>query len=268
MIHSLTQIHPDAKIAANVTIEAFTTIYQDVEIGEGTWIGSNVTIMDGARIGKNCKIYPGAVISAPPQDLKYKGEKTYVVIGDNSTIRECVTLNRGTAANIETKIGQNTLIMAYVHLAHDCIVGDNCILVNGVQLGGHVEIEDFAIIGGTSAIHQFTRVGAHAMVAGGSLVRRDVPPFVLAGREPLRYVGINLIGLRRRNFSRESIAQMQDIYRLIFQKGKNTSNALSEVEKTISDSAEKSQILTFIKKSRRGVIKGANLTDEEEEFTL
>ncbi|MFM6953398.1 MAG: acyl-ACP--UDP-N-acetylglucosamine O-acyltransferase, partial [Sphingobacteriaceae bacterium] len=184
MIQPLAYIHPQAKIAENVVIEPFVTIHKDVVIGEGTWIGSNVTIMNGARIGKNCRIFPGAVISAVPQDLKFGGEDTLVVIGDNTTIRECVTINRGTSDRKETRVGSNVLLMAYTHIAHDCVVGNNCILANGVQLAGHITVDDFAIIGGMTAVHQFVSIGAHVMVSGGSLVRKDVPPYTKAGREP------------------------------------------------------------------------------------
>jgi UDP-N-acetylglucosamine acyltransferase len=194
MNNSLTWIHPEAKIASNVVIEPFTTIHRNVEVGEGTWIGSNVTINEGARIGKNCKIYPGAVISSIPQDLKFTGEETITVVGDNTVIREFVTISRGTVDKFKTEIGKNCLVMAYVHIAHDCIIGDNCILVNSVQLAGHVHIDNYAIIGGSSAVHQFVKIGAHAMVSGGSLVRKDVPPFTKAAREPLSYCGINSIG--------------------------------------------------------------------------
>jgi UDP-N-acetylglucosamine acyltransferase len=205
MNHSLSRVHPEAKIAEGVSIESFVTIEKDVEIGENTWIGPNVVIMDGARIGKNCKIYPGAVISGPPQDLKFKGEITTAEIGDNTIIREYVTLNRGTASKGKTVIGSNCLVMAYVHIAHDCIIGNNVIIVNSVGLAGEIEIGDWAIIGGMTAVHQFVRIGTHAMVGGGSLVRKDIPPFVKASREPLSYVGVNSIGLRRRQYSNEKI---------------------------------------------------------------
>jgi len=197
MNQPLSYIHPEAKIAQNVVIEPFTTIYKNVEIGEGTWIGPNVTIMEGARIGKNCKIFPSAVISSIPQDLKFEGEDTLTIIGDNTVIRECVTISRGTKDKFKTVVGNNCLLMAYVHIAHDCVVGNNCIIANAVQVAGHVHIDDYAIISGTSAIHQFCRIGSHVMISGGSLVRKDVPPFTKAGREPLSYCGINSIGLRR-----------------------------------------------------------------------
>ena len=257
MIQPLAYIHPQAKIADNVVIEPFVTIHKDVEIGEGTWIGSNVTIMDGARIGKNCRIFPGAVISAPPQDLKYKGEATTVTVGDNTIIRECVTLNRGTALDKNTTtIGQNCLLMAYVHIAHDCVIGNNVIMANSVQLAGHIEVQDFAFIGGASAVHQFVSIGAHSIISGGSLVRKDVPPYTKAGREPLSYVGINSVGLRRRGFTAEKINEIQDIYRTIFLKKLNISRALDIIETEREPTEIRDEIIDFIRNSNRGVMKG------------
>ncbi|HEY9116577.1 MAG TPA: acyl-ACP--UDP-N-acetylglucosamine O-acyltransferase [Roseivirga sp.] len=256
MNQPLAYIHPEAKIARNVVIEPFVTISKNVTIEEGTWIGSNVTIMEGARIGKNVKIFPGAVVSAIPQDLKFGGEDTILQIGDNTVIRECVTLNRGTDATNKTVIGKNCLIMAYTHVAHDCVIGDNCILVNAVQLAGHVNIDDWAIVGGAAAVHQFVNIGAHTMVSGGSLVRKDVPPFTKAGREPLSYAGINSIGLRRRGFSNEKIAEIQEIYRYIFLKGLNNSKALDLVELEMTPSKERDEIINFFRNSDRGVMKG------------
>ena len=257
MNQPLAYIHPEAKIANNVVIEPFSIIHKNVEIDEGTWIGSNVTIMDGARIGKNCRIFPGAVISAPPQDLKYKGEPTTVTIGDNTVIRECVTLNRGTALDKNTTaIGQNCLLMAYVHVAHDCLIGNNVIIANAVQLAGHIDIQDHAFIGGVSAVHQFVKIGAHAMVSGGSLVRKDVPPFTKAAREPLGYSGINSIGLRRRGFSSEKINEIQEIYRIIYLSGLNNTMALNEIELKMTPSKERDEILNFIRNSERGIMRG------------
>lgn len=256
MKQPLSYVHPEAIIADNVVIEPFVTIDKDVIIGEGTRIGSNVTIMQGTRIGKNCKIFPGAVIGAIPQDLKFKGEYTTVEIGDNTTIREFVTVNRGTAAKGKTKVGNNCLLMAYVHIAHDCVVGNNVILVNNSQLAGEVVVDDYAILAGLVAVHQFVHVGSHVMIAGGSLVRKDVPPFIKAGREPLAYVGINSIGLRRRNFSNDKIREIQDIYRYIYQKGLNTSQAVEFVEADTPASPERDEILLFIKDSKRGIIRG------------
>lgn len=257
MIQPLAYIHPQAQIADNVVIEPFVTIYKDVVIGEGTWIGSNVTIMDGARIGKNCRIFPGAVVSAPPQDLKYKGEASTVTVGDNTIIRECVTLNRGTALDKNTTtIGSNCLLMAYVHVAHDCVIGNNVIIANSVQLAGHIEVQDFAFIGGASAVHQFVSVGAHSIISGGSLVRKDVPPYTKAGREPLSYVGINSVGLRRRGFTSEQINEIQDIYRTIFLKKLNITKALDIIETERKPTEIRDEIIDFIRNSNRGVMKG------------
>ncbi len=257
MIQPLAYIHPQAKIADNVVIEPFVTIHKDVIIGEGTWIGSNATIMDGARIGKNCRIFPGAVISAPPQDMKYKGEPSTVSVGDNTIIRECVTLNRGTALDKNTtSIGENCLLMAYVHIAHDCMIGNNVIIANAVQLAGHIEVQDFAFIGGTSAVHQFVCIGAHSIISGGSLVRKDVPPYTKAGREPLSYVGINSVGLRRRSFTSEQINEIQDIYRTIFLKKYNITKALDILEADSKPSEIRDEIVDFIRNSNRGIMKG------------
>jgi UDP-N-acetylglucosamine acyltransferase len=255
-MQTLSVIHPEAKLGANVTVDPFSVIHADVEIGEGTWIGSNVTIYPGARIGKNVRIFPGAVISAVPQDLKFGGEITTAVIGDNTTIRECVTVNRGTSDKLKTVIGQNCLIMAYVHVAHDCLIGDNCIVANAVQLAGHVTVGDFAIIGGSSAVHQFAHIGRHVMISGGSLVRKDVPPFTKAGREPLSYAGINSIGLRRREFNDEQVAEIQETYRYIYQKGLNNQEALIQIEQNIPASAHRDEIVHFIRNSERGIMKG------------
>ena len=263
MNQPLAYVHPEAQIAQNVVIEPFTSISKNVIIGEGTWIGPNVTIMEGARIGKNCKIFPGAVISAVPQDLKFNGEETTVEIGDNCTIRECVTINRGTVDKYKTSIGNNCLIMAYVHVAHDCIIGNNEILANCVQLAGHISIEDSVFIGGTTAVHQFVKIGAHAMIAGGSLVRKDVPPFIKAAREPLSFGGVNSIGLRRRNFSNEKIAEIQEIYRTLFMKGMNMADARRAIELEMNATPERDEILFFLKNSERGVLKNGNGNSEK-----
>ena len=256
MNQPLAYIHPQAKIARNVVIEPFSTIHKNVEIDEGTWIGSNVTIMEGARIGKNVKIYPGAVISSTPQDLKFAGEETTAEIGDNTVVREYVTISRGTIDKHKTVIGKNCLLMAYVHIAHDCKVGDHCIIANTTQLAGHVQVENWAIIGGSSAVHQFVKIGAHVMVSGGSLVRKDVPPFTKAAREPLSYSGINSIGLRRSNFSNEKIQEIQEIYRNIYLRGLNNSKALDIIELEMKPSNERDEILNFIRTSDRGIMKG------------
>jgi len=256
MNQPLAYIHPQAKIATNVVVEPFTTIHNNVIIGSGTWIGSNVTIMEGARIGKNCRIFPGAVISAIPQDLKFEGEDSLAIIGDNTTIRECVTVNRGTKALGQTKIGDNCLIMATTHVAHDCIIGNNCILANGSIIAGHVTIGDYAILSGLVAVHQFIHIGEHSMVSGGSLVRKDVPPYSKAGKEPLSFIGINSIGLRRRGFTTEKIREIQDIYRILYQKNYNTTQALEKIEAEMEATKERDQIILFIKNSQRGIMKG------------
>ncbi len=256
MNQPLAYVHPQAQIADNVVIEPFASIGKNVVIGEGTWIGPNVNIMPGARIGKNCRIFPGAVVSGVPQDLKYQGEETEVVIGDNTTIRECVTINRGTKYAFRTVVGSNCLLMAYSHVAHDCTIGNNVILANSVNLAGHIEVGDWAILEGLVAVQQFIKIGSHAFIAGGSLVRKDVPPFVKAGREPLSYIGLNSVGLRRRGFSAETIQHIQDIYRLLFVRGFNVTKALQFIEAELPASAERDNIVTFIRNSKEGVMKG------------
>jgi len=256
MIQTLSYIDSQAKLAANVVVDPFSVIHKNVEIGDGSWIGSNVTIYPGAKIGKNCKIFPGAVISAVPQDLKFDGEETSVIIGDNTTIRECVTINRGTKDRYKTVVGNNCLIMAYSHLAHDCSIGNNVILANGVQAAGHVIVDDFARIGGLSAIHQFVKVGRHVMIEGGSMISKDVPPFIKAGRYPLSYEGVNSIGLRRCGFSNEKINEIQDIYRVLFVHNRNLGKALDLVEAEMSPSPERDEILLFVRASERGVMRG------------
>jgi len=256
MNQPLAYVHPGAKIAKNVVIEPFTTIHNNVIIGEGTWIGSNVTIMEGARIGKNCNIFPGCVISAIPQDLKFQDEETTVVIGNNTTLREYVTINRGTVDRGKTVVGKNCLIMAYCHIAHDCIVGDNCIFSNNSTLAGHVTVGNYVILAGMTAVHQFCTIGQHAFITGGSLVRKDVPPFVKGAREPMSYVGINSIGLRRRGFKSEKIREIQNIYRTLFQKGFNNTQAVQLIEADMEATTERDEILQFIKNSKRGIMKG------------
>lgn len=258
MIQPLAYVHPNAKIAENVVIDPFVTIEKDVEIGKGTWIGSNVTIMKGARIGENCRIFPGAVVSAIPQDLKFQGEESLAIIGDNTTIRECATINRGTSVTGKTIVGNNVLIMAYSHVAHDCRIGDHSILVNSIALGGHVTVGNWAIIGGLSAVHQFVNIGNHSMISGGSLVRKDVPPYIKAAREPLSFVGINSIGLRRRGFDDEKIKEIQNIYRILFQSNNNNTQAILKMETELSVSPERDEIISFIQKSGRGIMKGYN----------
>jgi UDP-N-acetylglucosamine acyltransferase len=256
MIQPLAYVNPGAKLADTVVIEPFVTIHKNVEIGEGTWIGSNVTIMEGARIGKNCKIFPGAVISAIPQDLKFNGEVTTTEIGDNTTIRECVTINRGTVAKGKTVIGDHCLLMAYSHVAHDTILGNHVIIGNGTQIAGEVIINDYAILSGLVAVHQFVNIGPHVMISGGSLVRKDVPPYTKAAREPLSYEGVNSIGLRRRGFTAEKIGEIQEIYRKLYLRGMNNAKALINIETEMPATQERDEIISFIRKSDRGVMKG------------
>ena len=256
MNQPLSYVHPDAKIAKTVVIEPFTTIDKNVVIGEGTWIGSNVTILEGARIGKNCSVYPGAVISGVPQDLKFNGEITTVEIGDNTVIRECVTINRGTADRNKTVVGKNCLIMAYSHIAHDCLLGDYCIFSNNSTLAGHVTVGDHVTLAGMVAVHQFCKIGRHSFIAGGSLVRKDIPPYVKAAREPLSFVGINSVGLRRRGFTSEKITEIQNIYRNLYQKKLNNTQAVDIIEAEMVASPERDEILQFIRNSQRGIMKG------------
>ena len=256
MKQPLAYVHPAAKIANNVVIDPFVTIDQNVEIGEGTRIGSNVTILEGARIGKNCTICSGAVISGIPQDLKFRGEDSVAIIGDNTTIRECVTVNRGTASKGKTVIGNNCLIMAYCHVAHDCVIGDNVIMSNATQVAGEVVIDNYAVIGGGALIHQFSHIGQHVMLQGGALVNKDIPPYVKAGRNPLSYAGINSIGLRRRNFSNEQIREIQEIFRYLYLSGLNNSDAIERIEAELPATKERDEIILFVRNSKRGIIRG------------
>ncbi|MDD2285852.1 MAG: acyl-ACP--UDP-N-acetylglucosamine O-acyltransferase [Paludibacter sp.] len=256
MQHPLSQIHPEAVIAPDVEIGPFVFIDKNVEIGAGTKIASNVTILEGTRIGEKCNIFSGAVLGGIPQDLKFRGEESLAIIGNNTTIRECVTVNRGTAAKGKTVVGDNCLLMAYSHVAHDCIVANNVIIANASQLAGEVEIDDYAILGGGTLIHQFCKIGAHVMIQGGSKISKDIPPYVIAAREPASYAGVNSIGLKRRGFTNEQINLIQDVYRILFQSKLNTSNAIVKVLETIPETSERELIINFIKSSDRGIIKG------------
>jgi UDP-N-acetylglucosamine acyltransferase len=256
MISPLANVHPKARIGKNVTIEAFATIYEDVEIGDDTFIHPNAVIYPDTIIGKGCKIFPGAIIGIVNQDLKYKGEKSNTVIGNNTIIREYVTIHKGTADRMTTKVGDNCLIMCYTHLGHDCIVGNNVIIANNGSLAGHITVEDFVVIEGVVAAQQFVRIGAHSFVAGASLVRKSIPPYVRVAREPLQFIGVNTIGLNRRGFDKDMIKQIEDIYRIIFVRGHNLSNALEIVENEMPDTEIRKQILDFIKSQKEGIIKG------------
>ena len=255
MISNLAFIHPDATLGKDVTIEPFAYIAGNVVIGDGTWIGPNAAIMDGARIGKNCRIFPSAVVSGIPQDLKFRGEDTTVEIGDNTTVRECATVNRGTASVGKTVVGNNCLLMAYSHIGHDCVVGNNCIIGNSSSLAGEVNVDDWAILSGGTLVHQFARIGGHVMLGGGSKVRIDIPPFIKADRDPLSYMGLNSVGLTRRGLPKERIDEIHNIYRVIYQNGLNFSQALERVEKEFKSSPDRDYILEFIRKSERGIIR-------------
>ncbi|MGE5315888.1 MAG: acyl-ACP--UDP-N-acetylglucosamine O-acyltransferase [Acidobacteriota bacterium] len=255
-IHPSAIVSAKAQIADNVEIGPFTIIEDDVVIGEGTKIGSSVLCANGARIGKHCSIHKGAVVATPPQDLKYKNEPTTCEIGDNTTVREFCTLNRGTTEHWKSTIGSNCLLMAYAHVAHDCTIGNNVIIANAVQMGGHVTIHDWAIIGGLTAVHQFSFIGAHAMVQGHKGVAKDVPPFIRAGREPLVYEGLNSVGLRRRGFSAETIADIQQAYRVLYASGYNVSQAVEHIEKEMTMTPEIQLIIDFIRCSKRGIVSG------------
>ena len=258
MKSELAYIHPDAKLGKDVVVEPFSYIAGDVVVGDGCHIGPGAVLHDGTRMGKNCRIHTGAVIAGVPQDLKFKGEYTTVEMGDNNTVREGVTINRGTSARGKTVIGSNNLFMSCSHVGHDCIVGSNCIVANCTLLAGEVELGDWAILSGHVAVHQFTRIGAHAMVAGGSLVSKDVPPYVKAGHTPLSFVGANFIGLRRRGFTSEQVSRIQEMFRILFQSGYGYGRACDMVEEQFPESEERDLIVNFIRTSKRGIIKPWN----------
>ncbi len=255
MISNLAYVHPDAKLGENVTVEPFAYIAGDVVIGDDCWIGPGAVIHDGARIGKGCKIHTAASISCLPQDLKFAGEVTTAVIGDYNDIRECVTISRGTASTGTTIVGSHNLLMAYVHVGHDCVVGSHCVIANRVSLAGEVHVDDWAVIGGHAAIHQWTHIGAHVMIQGGALLGKDVPPYVIVRNDTLRYAGVNRVGLTRRGFTNERVAEIHEACRILFQSGMNYINGCDEVEKQIPQSPERDYLLDFIRNSKRGVIK-------------
>ncbi|MEP7251533.1 MAG: acyl-ACP--UDP-N-acetylglucosamine O-acyltransferase [Ginsengibacter sp.] len=265
MISPLSNIHQDARIGNNVTIDPFAVIEGGVVIGDGSHIMSQSVIMRNSLIGRSCNIFPGAVIGAIPQDLKFDGEETFVEIGDNTTIREFVTVNRGTKDKWKTVIGNNCLLMAYCHIAHDCVIGNNAVIANTVQLAGHVEIGDYAILGGMAAAIQFAKIGAHCYIAGGSEIIKDVPPYIKAGRNPLSYVGVNSVGLQRRGFSSEKINGILEIYRNIYTRGLNITQATTFIESELPETEERNEIIKFIKESKRGILKAASKgsTDED-----
>ena len=256
MVSNLAYVNPRARLADNVTVEPFAYIDENVEIGEGSWIGPNATVLFGARIGRDCRVFPTAVISGIPQDMKFRGEDTTAEIGDRTIIREAATVNRGTAAAKRTIIGADCLVMAYAHIGHDCVVGDNCILGNSSGLAGEVKVDDWAILSPGTLVHQFARIGGHVIIGGGSKVRTDVPPFIKADRDPLTYLGLNIVGLTRRGFLKERIDNIHNIYRAIYQNGMNVSQALEYIEKEFTSSADRDYIIDFIRKSERGIIRG------------
>ena len=258
MISNLASISPDSTIGVDVKIGPFTTIHDDVKIGARSIIHSNVSLYPGTRIGEDCEIFPGAVIGVIPQDLKFDGEYTTVEIGNNTTIRECVTIHRGTKDRLATRIGHNCLLMTYVHVAHDCQIGNNVILASYVGLSGHVIIDDFAILEGTVVAQQFVHIGAHAFVGGASLIRKDVPPFIKAAREPLTYAGVNSVGIRRRGFSDEQVREIEDIYRILYVQNNNVTKGIAAILETIPDSDIRKNILGFIDTSDKGIIRGLN----------
>lgn len=255
-ISSSAFVHPEAKIGKDVVIEPFAYIDKNVEIDEGTIVMPYATVLFGARIGKNCTIFPHATISAIPQDLKFRGEESLAIIGDRTSVRECATVNRGTASRGKTVVGSDCLLMAYSHVAHDCVLKDFVILGNATQLAGEVEIDDYAILSGGTLVHQFSRIGAHTMIQGGSKVPKDIPPYTMVGREPLTYVGLNFVGLRRRGFSSEVINSIQDVYRYLYLAGYNTTQALERIENELPETKERNHIIDFVKNSSRGIIRG------------
>lgn len=255
-VSNLAFVHPEAKLGDNVVIEPFAYVEGDTEIGDGTLVMTGATVLSGARIGKDCKIFPHAVISAIPQDLKFVGEKTTAVIGDRTSVRECVTVNRGTASRGTTIVGDDCLLMAYCHVAHDCVLSNNVILGNCTQLAGEIEIDKYAIVSGGTLVHQFCKIGAHSMIQGGSKISKDIPPYIMVGREPSVFVGLNIVGLRRRGFTSEKINVIQEVYRYLYQSGLNVSQALEKIEKELPETEESKLITDFIKFSSRGILRG------------
>lgn len=264
MIHNLAYVHPDAKIGEGVTIEPYAYVCGDVEIGAGTHIYAHASVLDGARIGENCQIHNGAVIAGIPQDLKFKGEYSLAIVGNNTTVRECATVNRGSASRGKTIIGENCLMMAYSHVAHDCILGNNIILANNVSVAGEVEIEDWAIMGGHSAVHQFCRIGAHAMISGGCMITKDAPPYAVVGRNPVTYHGLNVVGLRRRGFNIDDITTIKNVYQSLYFGGRNYTDACNYIKETMPQSYFRDHIVNFVLSSPRGIIKSAKDNSSEE----
>lgn len=257
MIDNLARVHPDAKLGNNVSVGPFSTIAADVVIGDDTRIESNVVIMDGTQIGTHCHVFPGAVIGASPQDLKYNGENTKAIIGNHCVIRECVTINRGTTSRWKTQIGNHTLLMAYTHIGHDSLIGNHCILANSAGISGHVTIEDYVTIEGQCGVAQFVHIGAHSFVGGLSGIRQNIPPYVKSARNPLCFLGVNAIGMKRRGMSESDIAEVTEIYKKIYIRNSTIAKGIADVEATVKESLIKKQILDFIRDSKGGIIKSA-----------
>ena len=255
-IHPLATVHPGAKLGENVEVGPYAYIDDNVEIGNNCKILPHATIFSYVKMGNDCQVFPGAVVGAVPQDLKFDGEVTYVEIGDRVTIRECATINRGTKASGKgvTRVGNDTLVMSYVHIAHDCRVGNHCILVSYVGIAGETDVDDWAIIGGSTVVHQFSHIGTHAMVGAGFKIVKDIPPYVLAGREPVCFEGVNRVGLSRRGFTEEQINQIKDIYDALYFQGMNVSDAVAHIEANFPQTEERDTILSFIRASKRGII--------------
>lgn len=258
MISPLSFVHPDAKLAENVEVGPFVFIDKDVEIDEGTVIDANATVCEHTRIGKRCHIFPGAVVGAIPQDLKFQGELTYTFIGDDTVLRECTTVHRGTASKGKTVVGNHCLIMAYCHVAHDVVLKDHIIMSNATQLAGEVVVEDYAILGGGTLVHQFTHIGSHVMIQGGSHINKDIPPYIMAGRQPVQFSGINSVGLGRRGFTKEQIDSIQQVYHLLYNSHLNTTQALEQIMQQVPQTPERDLIVDFVRTSSasRGIIRG------------
>lgn len=254
-ISSLAYVHPEAKLGDNNVIGPFCYIDRNTIIGDNNVFQNSVTINYGARIGNNNEILAGASISTKPQDLKFKGEDTICEVGDNNSIRENVTISRGTASKGTTKVGNNNLLMENMHIAHDCVVGNGCIIGNSTKFAGEVIVDDFAIISATVLIHQFCRIGSYVMIQGGSRTSMDIPPFVIAGKEPIRYAGLNIIGLRRRGFSNELIELIKEAYNIIYNGTGTRAEAIQQIKDTLTITPEIQYIIDFVGSSERGIIK-------------
>ena len=253
-IHPTAIVSPKAKLGDNITVHAYAIIHDDVEIGNDCLIGPHAVIYNGARIGNRVKIHQAASIAHVPQDLGFKNEHSLFIIDDDTTIHEFVTCHRGTKSTGFSKIGKNCLLMAYAHVAHDTTVGDNCILANAVQLAGHVVIEDYVIIGGLSGVHQFCKVGQHSMTGATFKITQDLPPFILAAHHPLKFSGLNVIGLRRRGFTPADITALKKLYNIIYDNSLNVSQAVQKAETELDDNKFVQQALDFIKSSKRGLV--------------